>query len=177
MTYPPNYNRWPDDLPNPDTQPPYYAPQQQPPPPPKQKHRWVLWLVCAVLFTGIIVSCAAMFGSDQAKRGEPKAPAATSAKAAAPKASQTKPGVPKLLQTKVGDGTFIVGKDIPAGQYKTAGASEGLIAFCTWSTARNDSFDRVIDFGTANDVTQPGLVTLKKGYYFKTDGCQPWVRQ
>lgn len=162
------------------TYPPGYDPYAQPHPPPQKKRPWPLLIALAVVLTLTVVVCAAMFGRDQARRGEPTAPTPNKTMQAAPAQPQkavSKAPAKKKAATSIGDGTFIVGKDVAAGQYKTPGAAERIISFCAWSTARDDSFDKPIDLGSASEVQQPGFVTLKTGYYFKTTGCQPWVRQ
>lgn len=180
--YPPNYERWPNQPP-----PGNYDPQATyTPPPPKKRLRWLPWALAGALVLATIGCIAAMFAADP--KGEPVAPKATTQTAQAQpgaavgkeSAKAAKSAAPKKaasLPTRVGDGTFIVGKDVAAGEYKTKGAEEGIITLCTWRTSKDNSFDKVIDFGAADDIAQPSLVTLKNGQYFKTNGCQPWVRQ
>lgn len=73
----------------------------------------------------------------------------------------------------VTDGTWLVGEDIDAGRYVTAGP-DGLA--CYWERSKNDSgeFDAIIANGTE---AGRGSVSLKKGEYFKTTGCKPWVKR
>lgn len=172
--YPPNYERWPNQPP-----PGNYDPQATyTPPPPKKRLRWLPWALAGALVLATIGCIAAMFAADP--KGEPVAPKATPAATKTAQAQTAKSAAPKKaasLPTRVGDGTFIVGKDVAAGEYKSNGAAEGIVTLCTWTTSRDNSFNKVIDFGAADDIAQPSLVTLKKGQYFKTNGCQPWVRQ
>jgi hypothetical protein len=175
--YPPNYDRWPSQPP-----PGNYDPQATYTPPPKKRLRWLPWALAGAFVLVVMLVCAALLAADP--KGDPVAPKATPA---ATKTAQAQPGAKAAksaaptkaaaLPTRVDDGTFIVGKDVAAGEYKTKGAAEGILTLCTWSTSRDNSFNKVTDFGAVNDVDQPGIVTLKKGQYFKTDGCQPWVRQ
>lgn len=169
MTYPPNYDRWPEG----DGHPAQYAP----PPQKKKRTGLIVGLIVAILITLVVVVCAAMFGRDQAKQGVVDVDTTTTAPARQGQSQAAKNAPVKKPVATVGAGTYIVGKDITAGRYKTKGAEESLIQFCTWQTSKTDSFNDVIDFGTADKANQPGLVTLKKGQYFKTDGCQPWVLQ
>jgi len=74
-----------------------------------------------------------------------------------------------------GDGQYEVGKDIPAGRYKTAGPEEDAFSFCYWERTRDTSggFGSII----ANETVKgQGYATLKTGEYFKTSGCKPWVK-
>lgn len=72
-----------------------------------------------------------------------------------------------------GEGEYVVGEDIKAGTYKTAGPEDEL--GCYWERAKNASGE----FGSiiANNILNgPGRVTLDKGEYFKTNRCQKWKR-
>ncbi|MFE2279557.1 hypothetical protein ACFXAE_20435 [Streptomyces sp. NPDC059454] len=72
-----------------------------------------------------------------------------------------------------GDGEYLVGEDIKAGTYKTAGPVDEFD--CYWERAKDASgeFDSII---TNNNLSGQGRVTLKSGEYFKTNGCQEWKR-
>ena len=72
----------------------------------------------------------------------------------------------------VREGTWEVGTDIKAGKYKTPGAEDGVIEFCSWSVQKGDDY---VDFGSSGESDAQGLVTLKNGQVFETNGCQPWV--
>ncbi|WP_445527227.1 hypothetical protein [Streptomyces cyslabdanicus] len=69
-----------------------------------------------------------------------------------------------------GDGSYVVGKDIQPGTYKTAGNSDS----CYWERARDASgeFESIL----ANDnVTGTSYVTVKASdKLFKTNGCEGW---
>ncbi|CAL9277223.1 hypothetical protein SUDANB5_05748 [Streptomyces sp. SudanB5_2050] len=72
-----------------------------------------------------------------------------------------------------GDGEYLVGEDIKAGTYKTAGP-EGEFG-CYWERAKDASGE----FGSIianNNLDGTGRVTLNKGEYFKTNRCQEWKR-
>lgn len=77
----------------------------------------------------------------------------------------------------VTDGTYLVGKDIPAGMYRTLGVLPGSgTQLCIWERAKDDSgsYDSFLD---SRSGTGPDRVTLRAGEYFRTDGCKPWTRQ
>ncbi|MYS12434.1 hypothetical protein GTW73_00485 [Streptomyces sp. SID4982] len=75
-----------------------------------------------------------------------------------------------------GEGQYLVGEDVQAGTYRTGGPEEdSIIPNCYWARLKNASgeFDAII----ANDNLQgQGRVTLNKGEYFKTSGCQDWKK-
>ncbi|MEV6662025.1 hypothetical protein [Streptomyces nigra] len=72
-----------------------------------------------------------------------------------------------------GEGEYLVGEDIKAGTYKTAGPEGGF--GCYWERAKDSSgeFGSII---SNNNLNGPGRVTLNKGEYFKTNRCQKWER-
>ncbi|MFF1740743.1 hypothetical protein [Streptomyces mirabilis] len=75
-----------------------------------------------------------------------------------------------------GEGQYLVGEDIQAGTYRTGGPEEdSVIPNCYWARLKNASgeFDAII----ANDNIQgQRRVTVNKGEYFKTSGCQEWKK-
>ncbi|WP_328563780.1 hypothetical protein [Streptomyces coelicoflavus] len=80
---------------------------------------------------------------------------------------------PGPATTFSGDGEYLVGEDIKAGTYKTAGP-EGEWG-CYWERAKDASGE----FGSIianNNLEGTGRVTLNKGEYFKTNRCQEWKR-
>lgn len=84
-----------------------------------------------------------------------------------------KPGPPTTVE---GDGQYLVGEDMQAGTYKTAGpAEDGIIENCYWARTKDASgeFDAII--ANANLQGQ-GRVTVNKGEYFETNGCQEWAK-
>lgn len=72
-----------------------------------------------------------------------------------------------------GDGEYLVGEDVKAGTYKTAGPADEW--GCYWERAKDASgeFDSII---TNNNLGGQGRVTLNSGEHFKTNGCQEWKR-
>lgn len=70
-------------------------------------------------------------------------------------------------------GEYLVGEDIKAGTYKTAGPDDEW--GCYWERAKDASggFGSII---ANNNLEGPGRVTLDQGEYFKTNRCQEWKR-
>ncbi|MFE1201520.1 hypothetical protein ACFW5V_07490 [Streptomyces sp. NPDC058762] len=80
---------------------------------------------------------------------------------------------PGPATTFSGDGEYLVGEDIKAGTYKTAGPQDEW--GCYWERAKDASGE----FGSIianNNLEGTGRVTLNKGEYFKTNRCQEWKR-
>lgn len=82
-------------------------------------------------------------------------------------ATEEKPSEPI---TSMNEGTYLVGEDVKAGSYKTAGPTTSM---CYWSRNKDDSGElRAI---IANDIVHgPGRVTLSRGEIFETNGCETW---
>ncbi|MFE2326520.1 hypothetical protein ACFXD5_21750 [Streptomyces sp. NPDC059385] len=74
-----------------------------------------------------------------------------------------------------GDGQYLVGEDIAAGTYKTAGAADGIIPNCYWARHKDASgeFSSIIANGNIQGQTQ---VTVRKGEYLEVKGCLPWKK-
>ncbi|MFD4599880.1 hypothetical protein ACFWPQ_17870 [Streptomyces sp. NPDC058464] len=83
---------------------------------------------------------------------------------------------PGAATTVEGDGQYLVGEDMQAGTYKTAGPDKtGFVDNCYWARTKDASgeFDAII----ANENLQgQGRVTVNKGEYFETTGCQKWTK-
>ncbi|MGQ4358785.1 hypothetical protein [Streptomyces sp. SAS_272] len=75
-----------------------------------------------------------------------------------------------------GEGQYLVGEDIQAGTYRTSGPEkDSIIPNCYWARLKNASGE--LDAIIANDNIQgQGRVTVNKGEYFKTSGCQDWQK-
>ncbi|MFB7605352.1 hypothetical protein [Streptomyces gardneri] len=72
-----------------------------------------------------------------------------------------------------GDGEYLVGEDIEAGTYRSAGPADSF--GCYWARLKDASgeFEAII---ANNNLQGPGRVTLKKGEYFQTQRCQEWKK-
>lgn len=70
-----------------------------------------------------------------------------------------------------GSGTYLVGTDVPAGVYRTAGPTQGhAICYFAW-LADTGADARIVDNST---TAGPATVTVRDGQVFKTSGCQPF---
>ncbi len=76
------------------------------------------------------------------------------------------------------EGGYYVGEDLAPGRYRTSGARKGVITLCYWEVRSDgDPSGAIETVGTVDGVNQTGDVTLKKGQYFKTAGCERWVKR
>ncbi|MGY3205466.1 hypothetical protein [Streptomyces sp. TE5632] len=164
--------------------------------PRKQRGRWLKYGAVALvsLFVGVGIgsggegSAASDKAAASTKSGPgPTATVTETAKAEgggakpAPTVTETETVTAKPKKTKEpgpatsfsGEGEYVVGEDIKAGTYKTAGADGDF--GCYWERAKDASGE----FGSIianNNLNGPGRVTLNTGEYFKTNRCQEWKR-
>ncbi|WP_431968967.1 hypothetical protein [Actinacidiphila sp. bgisy160] len=170
--------------------PPQFPPAQ--PPIPRKPSRRKAWLthgataLVALSFGAGIAGGGESDGTTASARPAPAVTVTKTADAAAPAPAATvtqkvtvapkpakKPGPPTSID---GDGQYLVGEDIKAGTYKTAGPQDDDLGLgCYWARLKNASgeFDAII----ANDnITGQARVTVHKGEYFETKGCLKWER-
>jgi uncharacterized protein YceK len=118
---------------------------------------------------GVLVLVSALDGCGAAVSSNSTPSAGAGASASVPSAKTTSKA------KTYGTGTYEVGVDMPAGKYKTAGPDENdVFKNCYWARKKNDSgeFDSII---SNDNLGGPGVVTIKKGEIFETNGCQVWV--
>ncbi|MFC9123246.1 hypothetical protein ACFTXO_26185 [Streptomyces sp. NPDC057067] len=183
--------------PSPPAPPPHgpypggFTPLPAPPAKPSQGKKWLthgaVGLVALILGVGIGVSDDEAQATNSAgpapkvtvtktvtKEVQVPGPTVTVTKTATVTAPPPKPPKPKGPPTTVeGDGEYLVGEDMKAGTYKTAGP-EGSFG-CYWERASNASgeFDAIIANGTLDGS---GRVTVNKGEVFKSTRCQEWKK-
>ncbi|MFF6809079.1 hypothetical protein ACFZAG_04170 [Streptomyces sp. NPDC012403] len=108
-----------------------------------------------------------------AEAGEPEPAVTVTEKVTVTPKPAKKPGAATTVE---GDGQYLVGEDMQAGTYKTTGPEKGsIIENCYWARTKDASgeFGAII----ANDNLQgQGRVTVNKGEYFETNGCQEWTK-
>ncbi|WP_330318475.1 hypothetical protein [Streptomyces platensis] len=105
---------------------------------------------------------------------------AKTAQAAAEKAGRTtgptaQATAPAGPDTTVGQGSYLVGKDIAAGTYRTGGPAASDMPLCYWARAKDTSGarDSVLANGTPKG---PARVTVHTGETFETNGCRRWTK-
>lgn len=166
-------------MPNYDQHTYHYGYEDEGTPAPKSP-RWVLIAIVAALVLLILGLCIGIFANVAKDKPVIIAPSASSPAAAAPnkgRPASVAPAKTPALPTSVSDGEYEVGKDIAAGRYRTAGADQGLVSLCTYSISKTQGGSDYIDVGTVTGEKEQAYVTLKKGQWFKAQGCQPWARQ
>jgi hypothetical protein len=135
--------------------------------------------IAAVLTFGIVnVQAARQHATSEAAVTSP-----ATITSGAPRETVTMPALPPVTATitvtvappappaaaSIGEGIYKVGDAIPAGRYKTEGASS-----CYYARLKNDSgdFSAII---ANNNLTGPGSTTLKAGEYFEISGGCKWT--
>lgn len=157
--------------------PPQWSPLAQPPKKPSTAKKVLVGLGVGLFALFVIVGMTGggKNGTTASTSGSTSRTAPTAAAPAAPASS--KPLAAAATAEGIGDGTFLVGTDIQLGTYRSAGATPGVIDFCTWSTRAGASTNsKIIDFGTAN-ADEPMVVEIGKSVKaFKSSGCEPWMK-
>ena len=140
-----------------------------PPPPTKKRKVWPWVLGGGLAFAAVLVLCMALTFSDATRQPVVNTPQETPFPT-----GQAVGGNPQTID----DGQWLVGKDVAAGTYRTAGAADTAFPACGWAVRKSDAQNaEVIDAGGSNKVNAPGRVVLKKGQVLETSGCKPWVKQ
>ncbi|MFG2342612.1 hypothetical protein [Streptomyces phaeochromogenes] len=175
-------------------QPQWGPPPQQPPAPPRPgwaRKRIVIPAAVVLLFVGAGIGASG--GEDSGKKASAQptvtvtaspaelkadaepAPEVTVTETETVTAKPSKKPAPKVA-TIPGDGTFVVGDDIKAGTYKTAGAEDSVIPNCYWARLKGTSGD-FEDIITNGNVKGPTTVTISSSDgAFQSTGCQTWKK-
>lgn len=148
----------------------------QPAPPQPPKRNWfgrhkiltIVGALVAVLIIGGIASGGSDdTGSDTSKTAPEKEadakPAGDDAKdkpADEPKAKD-KPKAAEPESKSYGDGDYVIGEDIPAGTYTSAGAKKGLFEMCVISTEGDGTLEHMAQLKSAN-ADERIIITLAK---------------
>jgi hypothetical protein len=74
-----------------------------------------------------------------------------------------------------GSGTFAIGSEKEPGTYKTAGPADGDSScyYAVLTSPTGEGVDNIID---NNNISGQGLVSLKAGQFFQSNGCEDWTR-
>jgi hypothetical protein len=144
---------------------PQYGTQWDMPTPKKKSH--TARNVVLVLFAVVVAFCGiagVVLGRTASKTPTTQAHASSS------------PPAPMQHKTSatIGEGTWIVGKDVKAGKYRTTGAADSDVPLCYWDVRKGSETGEFADQGAIDKADEPGIVTLKSGEYFKTSGCAVW---
>jgi hypothetical protein len=121
--------------------------------------------VLAVVFTALVMNS---FSSTVGKAVGP-------APSLLPPAAPVEPPTASGPATAIGAGTYVVGSDIVAGTYKTAGPAAGSFG-CYWARLKDTSgeFAAIITNGGAQG---PTTVTISgSDGAFQTSGCNTWTK-
>lgn len=140
---------------------------------PKKKHtaRNVVLIVIAALFA----TCGAVAFAGVVKGGSHHGTLTKASPTWVQPSTKPKTAVKNGAPAGIGEGTWVVGKDIKAGKYRTTGASDSSIPLCYWDIRTGSESGTIKTQGVKATATAQGLVTLKTGEYFTTSGCKTWT--
>jgi hypothetical protein len=162
---------------------PQFGGYPAPPPPAPKKRKWP-WIVGG-LFVLLFVVPALGNSTSSSSPTTPSntvASAPASVAAAAPvaplKAVDDAPAaVPSGPKTSFGDGTWVVGEDIVPGNYRSAGAKEGIFEYCQITTHSDENAESpFLDWKNAN-ANEPIRVKVSgKVKSVEVTGCEDFVK-
>ncbi len=140
------------------------------PAPPRRRKVWP-WILGAgfVALVALVALCAGLLSSASKAPAVWTTPTATQAPAVVSTGSKG--------NNTIAEGEWLVGKEVAAGTYRTAGAADSAVPLCHWAVWTDDSKTEAVAIGVANKPQQPGRVVIKKGQVFETSGCKPWTKQ
>ncbi|MGW6889148.1 hypothetical protein [Streptomyces chartreusis] len=163
-------------------QPPQRGPQ---PPPASRKSRSVRSVLTHTLAVVLGLVVGAVIGSSAADNSDSKGttPSATATDTETPTTTAPEEETPTPSETKTpedsvneipGDGTYVVGKDIKPGTYRTEGPADTAIPNCYWARLRGTSgeFNEIIANGNTAGPTTVTISANDKA--FQTTGCKTW---
>lgn len=173
----------------------------QPPKSPHSALRIAVGVACALLVLGLAAvvgnggngtrkartkPAPTVTGTVTAKTAQPAKTAKTANTAKPAKAEGEKPKratkaadkapAPAGPHARVGQGSYLVGKDIAAGVYRTAGPVPSDVPQCSWARSKGadgEQPDSTIARGTSRGPTR---VTVNNGETFETHGCKEWTQ-
>lgn len=90
-------------------------------------------------------------------------------------AKATRSVKPKPAPATIGEGTHEVGRTVKPGKYTTTGAVVGVLTLCYWDVRTGSETGDIGAQGVRNKADAPGIVTLRKGQFFTTSGCETWT--
>lgn len=152
----------------------YPQPGPMPParkPPAPKKWGWIVGVIGAFLL-GLMIGIA---GGANTKTDTASPTTTATASGGATAAAEAPPQQPAGPAASMGAGTYQVGVDVVAGQYKTPGPGSGNPLPCYWSRNKDDSGE--VTSIIANNVVQgPGSVTVNDGEFIELSGDCTWTK-
>lgn len=121
-----------------------------------------IWIALVVVLAAMALACGSGSSSDDSPVNS------TDKVSSVPSPAPTKAGT-------IGNGSWRVGKDVKAGEYRALGAEAASIMWCNWSVESADGTPQ--SFGNSAKRSEPQLAKLEDGWTFNTSGCAVWVRQ
>lgn len=124
--------------------------------------------VAGIILTGAVACNAGTDGPHQPLNATTTQPPTSTSPSQPSTPSQQAPA------GSVGDGTYLVGSDIKAGQYKTDGPDKNaVIPNCYWARMKDNS-GAITSIIANNNSAGPDRVTVSSGEYLQLSGGCTW---
>lgn len=152
-------------------QPPYYGSS----PPPRRSRGLQILALCLSGLT--LIACVGAIATMSPKDPMPGMVSTTPSVMDQTPTRIQPPSTKGGPSTSIGEGTWLVGKQVKPGRYVTRGAAPGPVPLCYWHTAKDTTDEHIVEQGVVDGPNEQGIANLKKGEYFQTSGCAPWEIQ
>lgn len=159
-----------------------FLPTGEVPPPPRPKSMKPVWVALAIVLLACGFGAVVLGAFNPSPKSAPQPSIAPYAEQGVPDPGVRPTPTPKTAKAPAiksfGDGTYLVGEDIPAGTYTSPGAEESAFTLCYWNVRAGDETDAdYLKGGNADKIKAPQRVKLKKGQQFQTAGCADWIKK
>ena len=142
------------------------------PAPKKKRGRWILPLLIGLAVGGIVGSAGNQGTADPIAPGPVRTVTAPARTVTAPAEAPTSDQPGGSQDDAIGDGSYLVGKDIETGQYKATGDPDAMLCYAD----TQDKDGKILEQETA-DAGDTVIIRIKKSAYsFKSQGCGTWTQ-
>jgi hypothetical protein len=144
--------------------------------PPHRTSNRPIYIALAAVAAIVAITCAVIWEeAPRAQSAADKAPVVSTARPTAAAVGATVPSrkpvekSPPIAERMDADGTYLVGREIKTGTYRSAGGQK-----CYWARLRDTSGEMAAVIAASYHRGRQ-VVTIRKGdAAFTTDGCGPW---
>lgn len=130
------------------------------------------WIPITAILAGGMGACTGSLGSAVQRAEQSAAPVVQDVQQEAAPVVEAA-GPPDLAQG-IPDGQYLVPEEVAPGEYRSAGATEGLFELCSVNT-ENESGD-ILDFSSGNAGDQVLITITEEAARVQISGCEPFIK-